>query len=85
MLYIDVLHRGYHPIKGFEKSARNVFRPELNEGNFNREDSFTVVSSTEAIGTIWRCLGRQLGRPIKNYQINSVQKQLSDELDTMRE
>ena len=28
MLYIDVLCRGYHPVKGFQLNARNVFQPD---------------------------------------------------------
>jgi hypothetical protein len=79
MLYVDVLCRGYHPVKGFECIARNVFRHELLEDedkSLNATVKLTTISNSEAIGTIWRCLAREIGRPIKNYNMMQVEKQL---------
>lgn len=39
-----------------------------------------MISNNEAVGTIWRCLAREIGRPIKNYKMNDVFKQLNNEL-----
>lgn len=42
------------------------------------------ITNGEAVGTIWRCLSRQIGLPIKNYNIKLVEKQLFDELGKIK-
>jgi len=79
MLYVDVLCRGYHPVKGFESSARNVFKHADitdDEKCLTKDVSLIPIANTEAIGTVWRCLAREIGRPIKNYNMGQVRKQI---------
>lgn len=83
MLYIDVLCRGYHPVKGFETSAKNVFKQyELEEdpGKLKKFVKLINVANNEAIATIWRCLAREIGKPLKNYNMKNVSIQLNKEL-----
>lgn len=70
MLYIDVLCRGYHPVKGLEPEAKNIFKTSCID-NLN-ECKLIKISNNEAIGTIWRCLAREIGRPLKDYNIEPV-------------
>jgi hypothetical protein len=43
------------------------------------------IANNEAVGTIWRCLGREIGRPIKNYNMRQVERQLWNEIKKIRE
>ena len=70
MVFIDVLCRGYHLVKGFEPEVRNIFKAS-NIENMN-ELKIIKISNNEAIGTIWRCLAREIGRPLKGYSIEPV-------------
>lgn len=62
-------------MKGFESSARNVFKHEQfqdDDESLTKNVSLIPIVSIDAVSTIWRCLAREIGRPIKNYNMKQV-------------
>jgi hypothetical protein len=51
----------------------------------NKTIRLIAIANNEAVGTIWRCLGREIGKPIKNYNIKQVEKQLLNEIKKIGE